>query len=101
LPTEDDSAIRARHWQKTFIEPNWKSRVPASSGQKQQEQHVQTYQIRITPRDARTADIYSSSHISDHAAVRRALALARDGAAIEVWRGFACVYSGDAEPARA
>lgn len=63
---------------------------------------MQTYRIHITPRDTPAADIYSSSHINDHAAVRRALALAQSGAAVEVWRGFACVYSGiaAADPGR-
>jgi hypothetical protein len=58
---------------------------------------VDTYEIRILRKGIRAPDIFSSSHISDHAAVRRAQALADSGDAIEVWRGAACVYSGSPE----
>lgn len=53
---------------------------------------MNTYEIRIFRDDIKSADIYSSSHISDHAAVRRAQKLAADGDFIEVWRGAICVY---------
>ena len=43
--------------------------------------------------------VYVSSHASDHAAVRRAKLLAREGDAVEVWRGETCVYSGRNEAA--
>jgi hypothetical protein len=55
---------------------------------------VDTYEIRILRKGISASDVFSSSHISDHAAVRRAQALAGAGDAIEVWRGAACVYSG-------
>lgn len=55
---------------------------------------VDTYEIRILRKGVKAPDIFSSSHISDHAAVRRAHALADEGDAVEVWRGTACVYSG-------
>lgn len=55
---------------------------------------MDTYEIRIIRDGMKFPDIFSSSHISDHAAVRRAHALARNGDAIEVWRGANCVYSG-------
>ncbi len=50
--------------------------------------------------------IYACSHISDHAAIRRAQSLVEDGDMVEVWRGLDCVYSrgekphGLSEPAR-
>lgn len=55
---------------------------------------VDTYEIRILRKGIKAPDIFSSSHVSDHAAVRRAQALADAGDAVEVWRGAACVYSG-------
>ena len=56
---------------------------------------MNTYEIRIVRKGMEKADIFSSSHISDHAAVRRAHALADSGDLIEVWRGTACVFSGE------
>jgi hypothetical protein len=55
---------------------------------------VNTYEIRILRKDEKTSAIFASSHISDHAAVRRAHDLAGDGDVIEVWRGANCVYAG-------
>lgn len=55
---------------------------------------MNTYEICIIAEGAKAAAIYSSFHISDYAAVRRAQALASDSAMIEVWRGATCVYSG-------
>jgi hypothetical protein len=55
---------------------------------------MNTYEIRIVRKDITSPDIYSSSHISDHAAVRRAQNLAASDDFIEVWRGTTCVYSG-------
>jgi hypothetical protein len=55
---------------------------------------MDTYEIRIARKGIKSADIYSSSHISDHAAVRRAQNLAASDDIVEVWRGATCVYSG-------
>jgi hypothetical protein len=52
------------------------------------------YEIRLIRQENKSPDIYASSHISDHAAVRHAQALADDDIVIEVWRGLSCVYSG-------
>jgi hypothetical protein len=54
---------------------------------------MNTYQIRIVRKGIKSPDIYSSSHISDHAAVRRAQNLADREDIVEVWRGTTCVYS--------
>ena len=59
---------------------------------------MDTYEIRIIRKGIESADIYFSSHISDHAAVRRAQNLADDDDLIEVWRGATCVYSGAPDP---
>ena len=58
---------------------------------------MNNYEIRIIRSGMKSPDIFSSSHISDHAAVRRARALADGGDFIEVWRGAICVYSGATE----
>ena len=55
---------------------------------------MDTYEIRIIRKGIRSPDIFSSSHISNHAAVRRAQNLAASDDFIEVWRGATCVYSG-------
>jgi hypothetical protein len=55
---------------------------------------MNAYEIRIGRKGIKSPDIYSSSHISDHAAVRRAQNLAAGEDVIEVWRGAICVYSG-------
>jgi hypothetical protein len=55
---------------------------------------MNTYEIRIIRKGIKSSDIYSSSHISDHAAVRRAQNLAASEDFVEVWRGATCVYSG-------
>jgi hypothetical protein len=55
---------------------------------------MDTYEIRIIRKGIKSPDIYSSSHISDHAAVRRARNLAASEDLVEVWRGATCVYSG-------
>jgi hypothetical protein len=55
---------------------------------------MNTYEIRIVRKDIKSPDIYSHTHISDHAAVRRARNLATSEDFIEVWRGAICVYSG-------
>ncbi len=51
------------------------------------------YEIRILRDSASLPRVHTSRHVSDHAAVRRALALNPDGARMEVWRGTICVYS--------
>jgi len=63
---------------------------------------MNTYEIRIVRKDNKSPDIFSSSPISDHAAVRRARNLVASDDIIEVWRGATCVYSGmqDQMPAR-
>ena len=60
---------------------------------------MKTYEIRVLPLEQMGADIYSSSHLDDHAAVRRAMVLAKPGQAIEVWCGARCVYAGLPSPA--
>jgi hypothetical protein len=60
---------------------------------------VNTYEIRILRKDDKSSAVYASSHISDHAAVRRARNLALEGDVVEVWRGAICVYSGLSEAA--
>ena len=57
--------------------------------------NMNIYEIRIKRRGTQDPEILSSSHVSDHAAVRRAHALADNGDIIEVWRGTACVFSGE------
>lgn len=54
---------------------------------------MNSYEIRIRRHDA-APTVFRSSHIGDHAAVRRALSLAGAGDGIEVWRGHACIYAG-------
>lgn len=55
---------------------------------------MKTYEIRVLPQEQMGGGIYSSSHMDDHAAIRRAMALARPGEAIEVWCGSRCVFAG-------
>jgi hypothetical protein len=62
---------------------------------------MDVYEIRIIRPGQRSAEIYASSHIADHAAIRRALSLATEQSVIEVWRGMRCIYSGAAEYAPA
>lgn len=54
---------------------------------------VDAYEIRIVKRKAKAPVIYACSHVSDHAAIRRAQSLVEDGDMVEVWRGLDCVYS--------
>ena len=56
---------------------------------------MQLYEIRILKTDRTASSIFMTSQASDYAAIRRALRLASDGNAIEVWRGMDCVYSDD------
>jgi hypothetical protein len=55
---------------------------------------MHSYELRVLSRDDKHPTIYASSHISDFAAVRRAVSLADADELIEVWRGVVCVYSG-------
>jgi hypothetical protein len=55
---------------------------------------VQVYEIRVTPERPSGPAIYASAHINDHAAVRRAMCLAKPGQSVEVWCEARCVYSG-------
>jgi hypothetical protein len=59
---------------------------------------VRTYEIRVLPEQPSSPAIYSSSHINDHAAIRRAVALAKPGQVIEVWCGARCIYAGLPSP---
>jgi len=54
---------------------------------------LDTYEIRIVKKTARSPMIYACSLVSDHAAIRRAQSLIEDGDLVEVWRGLDCVYS--------
>ena len=56
---------------------------------------MKTYEIRVLPQEQTGDDIYSSTHMDDHAAVRRAATLAKTGQSIEVWCGARCVYAGE------
>lgn len=55
---------------------------------------MKNYEIRVMPEPPSGAVIHPSSHIDDHAAVRRAMSLAKPGQAVEVWCEARCVYSG-------
>jgi hypothetical protein len=67
----------------------------------QNEIAMNTYEIRIVRKDIKSPDVYSSSHISDHAAIRRARNLADREDKVEVWRGTTCVYSGGIDQVQA
>jgi hypothetical protein len=60
---------------------------------------MNSYELRILKPHGRYADIFASSHISDLAAIERAMSLASNGELIEVWRDLVCVYSGTPEGA--
>jgi hypothetical protein len=55
---------------------------------------MKTYEIRIMAGRQSGPDIYSGSHLNDHAAVRRAMMLSKPHQWIEVWCGARCVYAG-------
>lgn len=55
---------------------------------------MKNYEIRVIPAPPSGAAIFASSHIDDHAAVRRAMRLVKPGQAVEVWCEARCVYSG-------
>lgn len=53
---------------------------------------LDAYEIRIVKKKSKAPVIYACSHVSDHAAIRRAQSLVEDGDMVEVWRGLDCVY---------
>lgn len=55
---------------------------------------MKTYEIRVMTGDRSGPDIYTGSHLNDHAAVRRAMVLVKPRQWIEVWCGARCVYAG-------
>ena len=55
------------------------------------------YEIRVSHQGVSSSDVYSSTHVSDYAAVRRARNLAASEDFVEVWRGGTCVYFGVAD----
>ena len=55
---------------------------------------MKSYELRVMNPKGKQACIYASSHISDFAAICRAISLAEDEGIIEVWRGMICIYSG-------
>ncbi len=61
---------------------------------------MHAYEIRIF-RNNQIAAIITASLLGDHAAVRRAHRLARDGDQVEVWRGQACICAGSSARALA
>jgi len=56
------------------------------------------YEIHIVPKSAERRT-YPCLHLNDHAAVRRAQALAKEFESVEVWREETCVYARPAEAA--
>jgi hypothetical protein len=60
---------------------------------------MKTYEIRVMTKNRPGPDIYSGSHLNDHAAVRRAMSLVKPPQWIEVWCGARCVYAGSPAPA--
>jgi hypothetical protein len=55
---------------------------------------MKTYEIRVMTGQRSGPDIYSGSHLNDHAAVRRAMTMVQPSQWIEVWCGARCVYAG-------
>jgi hypothetical protein len=55
---------------------------------------MKTYEIRVMTGHRSGPDIYSGSHLNDHAAVRRAMMLVKPSQWIEVWCGARGVYAG-------
>lgn len=53
---------------------------------------MQSYELRVITPGNKYPSIYASSHISDHAAIRRAINLADNYDFVEVWREAVCVY---------
>lgn len=59
---------------------------------------MKSYEIRVMTAHRPGPDIYTGSHLNDHAAVRRAMVMARPSQWIEVWCGARCVYAGSPGP---
>jgi len=59
---------------------------------------VKIYEIRIMAGRQAGPDIYSGSHLNDHAAVRRAMMLVKPRQWVEVWCGARCIYAGSPAP---
>ena len=59
---------------------------------------MKNYEIRVISGHRSGPDIYSGSHLNDHAAVRRAMSLVKAHQWIEVWCGARCVYAGSPGP---
>ncbi len=55
-------------------------------------------EIRVMTGSRSGPDVYSGSHLNDHAAVRRAMTLVKPHPCIEVWRGPRCIYAGSPGP---
>jgi hypothetical protein len=55
---------------------------------------MKIYEIRVMTGHRSGPDIYSGTHLNDHAAVRRAMMLVKPSQWIEVWCGARCVYAG-------
>lgn len=60
---------------------------------KTESRSLDAYEIRIVKKEGKAPVIYACSHVSDHAAIRRAQSLVEDGDLVEVWRGLDCVYA--------
>jgi len=54
---------------------------------------VTRYEIRIVRKSDTAQLLLDANLMGDHAAVRRAQLLARDGDLVEVWRDMTCIYS--------
>jgi len=67
---------------------------PPLAQQTEKRRTMNSYELRVINPAQKYPTIYASSHISDFAAVRRAVSLAHVDELIEVWRGVVCVYSG-------
>ena len=60
---------------------------------------MQQYEIHIG-KDAKERRTYPCLQVSDHAAIRRAVSLARNFEEVEVWRAEVCVYARAAQAAQ-
>lgn len=59
---------------------------------------MKIYQIRVMTAKRSIPDVYSGSHLNDHAAVRRAMSMVQPSQWVEVWCGPRCVYAGSPGP---
>ena len=51
---------------------------------------MEQYEIRV--QSGKVSRIHSCLQLNDHAAVRRARAIAKGSEGVEIWRGETCVY---------